>query len=560
MSPFKALAVAATLSAATGAAAQPTAEAQASADKIRAHITFLASDLLEGREAGSKGFDIAANYVASQFAQLGLKPAGGKGGYFQPVPLVAYRPADEGRYVLRGKDGTATPLVFAEDVMPGRSPSSAEIKVGAPMVFVGFGVTAPEHRRDDYKGLDVKGKIVVVLSGAPAGFQSEERAYYASARTKRLVAAQHGAAGLITVEKPDDEKRRPFAAGKRIWKTWSMTWRQPDGAPFDPAATAPNLGNVSVGGAAKLFAGGKVPYAELVAEAARPNGAPTRFNLPGSLEVTLRSETQAIESENVAGLLEGSDPALKDEVVVLSAHLDHIGITPPVNGDSINNGALDNAAGVATTLEVARAFQESGKRPRRSILFLTVTGEEKGLIGAEYFAHNPTVPLRSLVANVDLDMPVLLYDFTDVVAFGSDRSGIGPAVMRAASRMGVALSPDPLPEEGLFTRSDHFRFVEVGVPAVFLMTGFQNGGEAKYRGFLAGCYHHPCDDLAQPIDYLTGAKFARLNYEITREVADLDQRPLWNKGDFFASRFAPRALVAGEPGAGGSAPAVVEAH
>jgi Zn-dependent M28 family amino/carboxypeptidase len=229
---------------------------------------------------------------------------------------------------------------------------------------------------------------------------------------------------------------------------------------------------------------------------------------------------------------------------VLSAHLDHIGVTPPVDGDSINHGALDNAAGVATTLEVARAFQESGQKPRRSILFLTVTGEEKGLLGAEYFAHNPTVGRGSLVANVDLDMPILFYDFTDVIAFGSDRSGVGPAVRKAAGRMGVALSPDPLPEEGLFTRSDHFRFVEVGVPAVFLMTGFQNGGEAKFRGFLATCYHRPCDDVSQPIDYAVGAKFARLNYEITRELADAEARPLWVKGDFFGTKFAPKQMIA----------------
>jgi Zn-dependent M28 family amino/carboxypeptidase len=219
-------------------------------------------------------------------------------------------------------------------------------------------------------------------------------------------------------------------------------------------------------------------------------------------------------------------------------------VTPPVKGDSINNGALDNAAGVATTLEVARTFAESGQRPRRSILFLTVTGEEKGLLGAQYFARNPTLGARPIVANVDLDMPILFYDFTDVIAFGSDRSGIGPAVRRAAGRMGVALSPDPMPEEGLFTRSDHFRFVEVGVPAVFLMTGFANGGEEKFRGFLAGCYHHPCDDLSQPIDYAAGAKFARLNYEITRELADGDTRPLWVKGDFFGTKFAPPTMIA----------------
>jgi len=520
------------------------AESQRAAERVRAHITFLASDLLQGREAGSPGYDIAANYVASQFAQLGLKPAGANGGYFQPVPLLAARPGDEGRFVLKGKDGAEVPLVFGEDVMPGKPFGAAERKVSAPLVFVGFGVVAPEHRRDDYKGLDVKGKIVVVLSGAPAGFQTEERAYYANGRTKRAQAAAHGAVGLVSIYLPADEKRRPFADGKRTWQSWAMTWRKPDGTPADVAIETPQLASLSVASAAKLFAGAKKTYAEVVEAAEKPKGDPPRFALAASLDATLRIETKTLESANVAGLIEGSDPKLKGEVVVLSAHLDHIGVTPPVRGDGINNGALDNAGGIATTLEVARAFQQAGKAPRRSVLVLAVTGEEKGLLGAEYFARNPTMPLSALAADVNLDMPILTYDFLDVVAFGAERSSLAGAVRKAAAREGVALSPDPLPEEGLFTRSDHFRFVEVGVPSTFLMTGFQNGGEAKFRGFLADCYHKPCDDLSQGIDYAAGAKFARINYQIAREIADADARPLWNKGDFFASKFASPGMIA----------------
>jgi Zn-dependent M28 family amino/carboxypeptidase len=525
---------------ASTAAAQPEADLARSADNVRAHMGFLASDLLKGREAGTEGYDIAAAYVAAQFQQLGLKPAGDKYSYFQAVPLVAFRAVDQGAYVLRGRDGRATPLVFGEDVLVARNAGPAERQVSAPMVFVGFGVVAPERRRDDYRGLDVRGKIVVALSGAPAGFQTEERAYYASGRTKRAEAARHGAVGFIQLGTPAEEKRRPFEAGARTWQAWAMTWRQPDGAPFDAAPSVPVLGSVSVKGAEKLFAGARVSFAKVVAEAEKPAGDPPRFALPGSLEVTLRSESKVVESVNVAGLIEGSDPKLKDEVIVLSAHLDHVGVTPPVDGDEINNGALDNAAGIATTLEVARAFQASGQAPRRSLLFLAVTAEEKGLLGAEYFARNPTIPASRLVANVNLDMPILTYDFLDVVAFGAERSTLGAAVRRAAERTGVALSPDPLPEEGLFTRSDHFRFVEIGVPSAFLMTGFGNGGEAAFRGFLADCYHKPCDDLAQSIDYAAGAKFARINYEITRDLADADARPAWNPGDFFGDKFGKR--------------------
>ncbi|MDB5422697.1 MAG: aminopeptidase [Phenylobacterium sp.] len=540
-SKFLAASLAGLLSATTPAAAAPLAgsDAARSARNMQAHMTFLSSDLLEGREAGSRGFDIAADYVASQFRQLGLTPAGDKGTFFQSVPLWASRPAGPGGLVLKRPAGDIA-LVFGEDYFPGRTPTTGETRVSAPLVFVGLGVVAPEHGRDDYKGLDVTGKIVVAIAGAPNGLQTEERAYYANVRTKRREAARHGAVGYIALETPLGEKLRPFAEGLRTWDSWAMTWRGRDGQPFDPAPGVPNLATVSVKGAMKLFAGAPLTYAEAVAAADRPD-IPSRFDLPASAEVRMVSETRVVESRNVAALLPGADPRLKDEVVVLSAHLDHIGITQPVNGDAINNGTLDNAAGVATTLEVARALSEARKPPRRSVLFLTVTGEEKGLLGAEYFARNPSVPLQKIVADVDIDMPVLTYDFTDVVAFGADRSGVGPAVRRAAARVGLTLSDDPIPEEGLFTRSDHYRFVEVGVPAVFLMTGFANGGEKAFRSFLAHCYHRPCDDLFQPIDYRAGAKFARINYEITRELADMPTRPTWNRGDFFGEKFATGA-------------------
>jgi hypothetical protein len=531
------------LSISSAASAQGGSEAQASADRIRAHVAFLASDLLQGREAGTPGYDIAANYVASQFAQLGLTPGGENGTYFQNVPLVAFRPADQGAYVVRARNDSAVPLAFGEDVLIGRNAGARDHEVSAPLVFAGYGVVAPERGRNDYRGLNVKGKIAVLLSGAPEAFQTEERAFYGNLRTKREAAEKAGAVGVILLSTPRDEARRPFDEGARTWRAWSMTWRKPDGAAYDPAPGAPGLATVSVKGAEKLFAGAPRTFAQVIAEADKPRGDPPRFPLATAMDVTLKAEVRNIQSTNVAGVLEGSDPKLRDEVVVLSAHLDHIGVTPPLDGDEINNGALDNAGGIATTLEAARAFQQSGKRPRRTVLFLAVTAEEKGLLGAQYYALNPTVR-GEMVANVNLDMPILTYDFLDVVAFGAERSTLGSAVRAAAQRSGVALSPDPMPEEGLFVRSDHFRFVEVGVPSTFLMTGFQNGGEARFRGFLRDCYHKPCDDLSQPIDYAAGAKFARINYEIAREIADSAERPRWIKGDFFGTRFAPATAVA----------------
>ena len=462
-----------------------------------------------------------------------MKPGAANGTYFQRVSMVAGRPSDEGAIVLTSKAGP-TPLKFAEDYLPGRNLLSASTHVAAPLVFVGYGVRTATQ--DDYAGLNVKGKIVVALSGAPGGLQTEERAYYANTRTKRLAAEARGAVGFITIMAPSDEKRRPFANSARQWRNWNMAWRMPDGAAFSPAASTPDLGMLSVKGAAKLFVGARRSYDEVVKAA--ETGAPPRFALPYGLDATINTEAKIADSVNVVGRIDGNDPKLKDEVVVLSAHLDHIGVTPPVNADSINNGALDNAGGVATTLEVARAFVE-GEPPRRTLLFLLNTAEEKGLVGADYFARNPPTA-APIVANINLDMPILTYDFIDVVAFGAERSTLGPAVQRAAMRMGLKLSPDPLPEEGLFTRSDHFRFVEQGVPSVFLMTGFENGGREAFTSFLKDHYHKPGDDLSLPIDYGAGAKFAAINYEIAREVADADARPAWNPGDFFGTLFGRR--------------------
>lgn len=519
---------------AQGAAAQIPVEQ--SAANIHAHMTFLASDLLKGREAGSPEYDIAANYVAAQMEQLGLKPMGDHGSYFQAVPLYGFRLAGPGSMTLHGKD--TVDMVFGQDfVASGRGMGHVgDFKIDAPLVFAGFGVVAPQHGRDDYKGLDVRGKIVVVMEGAPKAYQSEERAYYGSGATKAMIASAHGAVAILQMSTPSDERRQPFSNGARQYQSWGMTWRNTDGTPF-LRSPIPSLGVISVAGAAKMFAGAKQSADTLFAWEVGSQAPMRGFALPQSLRATFTVEGKMVESKNIVGLLPGTDPKLKSQYVVLSAHLDHLGITPPVNGDSINNGALDNASGVATTLEVAHMFS-AAKPPRRSLLFLIDTAEEKGLLGADYFARNATVPLSAISSDVDLDMPILTYDFTDVTAFGADRSSIGPAVARAAARMNIKLSPDPLPEEGIFVRSDHYRFVEQGVPAVFLTTGFANGGEAAWRDFLAHHYHKPSDDLSLPIRYDAGAKFARLNYEVTRELADDDARPVWNKGDFFGDLFA----------------------
>jgi Zn-dependent M28 family amino/carboxypeptidase len=518
-----------------------------SAEAIKAHMTFLADDAMEGREAGTRGYDIAANYVAAQYALLGVKPGGDKGSYLQRVPLLAFRPSGEGAVTLTGADGAAVALKYGEDYLPNAQAQAADLSVEAPLVFVGYGVVDATRGRDDYAGLDVKGKIVVMLTGAPSSIQTEERAHLSSPNTKRTEAAKRGAIGVLTIPTTSGEKRRPFARGLAGMKEWRVTWRDAQDVGAIRAPAAPALAQISLAGAAKLFAGAPTALDAVLAEAEKPEGAVKGFPLASKAKVVLKTEIEKRESSNVVGIIEGSDPKLKAQTVILSAHLDHIGIKENAKPgeDRVNNGALDNASGIATLLEVARGFKNTKIRPRRSIVLLAVTGEEKGLVGSDYFANNPTVKKADIAADVNLDMPVLLYPFTDVIAFGADRSTVGEAVKKAAGRVGVALSGDPMPDEGLFTRSDHYRFVEQGVPSVFLMTGFQNGGEKAFTTFLKTNYHHPGDDLNQPIDYQAAAKFALVNYEIARELANTPARPVWKKGDFFGAAFAP----AGHPSA-----------
>jgi hypothetical protein len=503
---------------------------------LRAHVGFLASDALKGREAGTPEYDIAANYVAAQFEALGLKPAGGKDSYLQPVPLVLVRPDGEGSVSLT-RGGTTTRLAFGTDYLPGGSPIAPETVKDAPLVFVGFGVVAPGFKRDDYAGVDVKGKIVVMLAGAPATLPTEERAHYGNGVTKRKLAAERGAVGTITVYTPTREKVSPFARGARNWRAYGATWARADGTPEYVGGTAPGLATLSLAGAEKLFAG-MAGGAKAVFAAAEGKTAKTKaMPLGMTAQVAVKTEIKRLMSSNVAGLLEGSDPVLKDQVVVLSAHLDHTGICPEVKGDTICNGAMDNAVGIASMIEVAHGFKHLKVRPKRSILFLAVTAEEKGLVGADYFAQNPTLPAGTLVANVNLDMPIITYDFKDVVAFGAERSTIGPAVARAAATRGIALVPDPQPDQGLFTRSDHYRFVQQGVPSVFLVTGPGGEGAAVFKAFLKDHYHQPSDDMSLPFNWAAGAKFVGVNLAIARELADAPERPRWNKGDFFGTLY-----------------------
>jgi Zn-dependent M28 family amino/carboxypeptidase len=493
---------------------------------MKAHVMFLASDTLRGREAGSAEFMIAADYVAAQFYAAGLKPAGDGGSYIQKVPLVTYRAADHGDVVLTRPGAAPVRLAFGEDYTPGVVATAAQTALDAPVVFVGYGLVAPDYHRDDYAGVDVRGKIVAFFGGAPLNFQSEERAHFQNPTTKAVIAAAHGAVGAIVLT------RAPLWQGGAHYDRPRTTWAHADGTGDAPGV--PILATLSGTGAAKLFVGAKTPWAQIASRVADSNAILPAEPLGIEATIALHTRFEPAASGNVAALLPGSDPKLGREIVVLSAHLDHLGVGPPdAKGDTIYNGAEDNAVGVASLIEEARRFQVSGKRPRRSILFLALTAEEKGLVGSDYFAKHPTVPLATIVADVNLDMPILTYPFEDMIAFGADRSSLGPIVAQAVGTLGVTLSPDPDPGQGFFVRSDHYRFVQQGVPSVFLWPGQKGPGKAATDDFLAHHYHQPSDDLSQPIDWAQGIRFVDANYAIARAIADGDQRPRWNKGDFF---------------------------
>lgn len=500
---------------------------------MKAHVMFLASDAMRGREAGTNEYEIAAQYVAAQFYAAGLRPGGVDGSYLQPVPLLSSRPADKGTLTLT-RGGAPTTLVFGEDYLPTPNPERAVTAIDAPLAFAGYGIVAPQYGRDDYRGVDVRGKIVAILNGAPGSFDGEERAHFGSVSNKAAIAAAKGAAAVIVMETPASASVRPFARLAENWDEWRMTWADAQGRGHLPAKGTPILATLSARGAARLFAGDKSWASALKAiEAGRERIAP--FVSGAQLAVALKTETKVVTSSNVAGLIPGSDPRLKDEVVVLTAHLDHVGVgKADERGDTINNGAMDNAMGIASLIEEAKRFQASDKPPRRSIMFLAVTAEEKGLIGADYFVHNSTVPKDRIVANVNLDMPVITYEFEDMIAFGAAHSTLGDIVARATASVGVGVGKDPMPEQGFFVRSDHYRFVQQGIPSVFLWPGLAGPGAEAFNRFLATRYHRPSDEITNPeIKWDQGVRFIEANYVIAREIADADVRPVWKKGDFF---------------------------
>ena len=513
-----------------------------SATRIRAHVEFLADDALEGREAGTRGYDVAAHYVASQMAQYGLEPAADDGSWFQKVPLRKSSLLSSGLQVAAPGVPVADIAIPDEGIVAPNS-RNPDLRLTGGVVFAGYGVTAPDLGYDDYKGLDVKGKFALIFYNAPSTFPSEMKAHYSSQPQKFRAAADHGAIGVITMFRPGDAAAPPWDRLKGYGTQPTVTTLLPDGTPVMAEPRLQAVSYVSEAGARKILAGSPVTFEDAAQHAG--DGKTGGAALTSTITLTVKSKYDEAQSENVVGKLKGSAPSLASTSVVLTAHLDHLGVKPSGEGDRINNGAYDNATGSAILLEVARAFTEAPTRPKRPVLVVFVTGEEKGLIGSDYFARYPVKAAGTIVADVNLDMPVFMTASKDIVAFGAENSTLDAVVKRAIAAEGYTLSPDPMPEQNIFARSDQYSFVKRGIPSVYLEPGFtaadpKVNGREVFESFLNGHYHQPSDDLSLPMDLEAVARFADANYLIAREIANDPVAPTWKKGNFFGKVYGTK--------------------
>ena len=511
------------------------------AAQVQQHMRTLADDAMEGRGLGSPGYEKALQYVEQALTSYKLAPAGERGGFRQRVPLRNSVVTEAKSAMSVRSAGGRKALAYGRDFLLGADPLRAEVTIDdAPVVFVGYGVSAPGLGYDDYAaGIDVKNKVVAYLSGAPAKLPSNERAYYSSGAVKEAEAVKRGAIGTISFTSPDDPRFR-WDVSVATGKQGSYAWIDDQGNPNrgDPALRGSASLNHS--GVQAIFAGASKTPAQ-VFEAAKAS-TPQAFDLATRVSLTTTSTHTDVESANVVARLEGSDPALRGEHVVYVAHVDHFGRGVAMNGDDIYNGAHDNASGVAIVLEVARAYAALPTRPRRSVIFLFVTAEERGLLGSDYFARHPTVPKESIVADLTLDMPFLYHALLDIVPYGAQHSSLKGPVTKAAERLGIAIGEDPIPEQVLFIRSDHFSFVRQGVPSLFIKSGFKTGdpardGAAINAGSRRDVYHQPNDDMSQAFDFEAGAAHAKVNFLTGWQVAQTTARPAWNPGDFFGTLF-----------------------
>ncbi|MDX6385930.1 MAG: hypothetical protein QOK48_3503 [Blastocatellia bacterium] len=512
---------------------------------LRAHIKFLSDDRLEGRGTGARGGETAALYIAEQFEALGLKGAGARGSFWQPVSLVGVKADPKTELRINGAT-KAEAFKFADDFVAFTGAQTERVSVNAELVFVGYGIDAPEQKWNDYKGSaeDYRGKILVMLVNDPPAtaaepdlFGGRRLTYYGRWTYKYEEAARRGAAGVILLH-TNDSAGYPWS----VVRTSNGSWR------FDIARTASTKTPflkvrswMTDDAAHRMMQLAGLNLGDLRRQAASRDFKPVKLNLTASLD--LNSEVKRVEAPNVAAILPGRDPKLKDEYVVFSAHWDHLGIgAPDKTGDTIYNGALDNATGVASVLEIARVLTNMplAERPRRSILFLIPTAEEQGLIGAEWYSQHPLVPIEKTAANINLDSMNIHGPTHDFVPLGAERSSLKAVVEAIARERGLRISPDPRPEQGSFYRSDHFPFAKVGVPSISLKEGEdyvgrpKGWGEKNFKEYNDAHYHQPSDEFRDDWDFRGMIQEAEFAMAIGRRVADMNTMPKFNPIDEFA--------------------------
>lgn len=497
------------------------------------YVKVLAADNMQGRETGSKELQAAEAYVVTQLKQAGLQPAGSKG-FYQPIKLISRQLDEKDSSLALIRDGKTEPLALGEDaILSTRVDLAPEVQ--APLVFIGWGLTVPEQNYDDLAGLDVKGKVVVLINGAPSEIPGALAAHHQSSAERWRVLRQAGAIGVVALLNP--------ASMDIPWSRIALNRNHVTMSLADPKFNETEGEQLSVlfnpAQGDRLFAGSGHTFQEIVAAAKERKQLP-RFPLAVSIKATAKLEKHEVESANVIAKLPGSDPELNNEYVVLSAHIDHIGVGEPVNGDRIYNGAMDNASGSAVLLDVASSLKKSGTKLKRSLLFVFVTGEEKGLLGSRYFTAYPTVNPKAMVADINIDMFLPIVPLKLLTVWGLSESDLGDDARRVAEARGIQVQADPQPQRNIFIRSDQYNFIRHGIPALMMGVAPDPNSPEQiklFQDWLTHRYHAPSDDLDQPVDLSAAAQYEEVIRALMIDVADNQQRPQW-KPDSFFRRFA----------------------
>jgi len=497
-----------------------------------AFVEALANDEMQGRNTGSPEHLKAAQYVAAEFAKSGLKPAGVEG-YIQPVKFKGRKLVESGCSLELIRGGKAERLVLGEDALIGVRVDPSD-SVEAPLVFAGYGLVVPESKYNDFTGLDLRGRIIVTIAGGPSDIPGPLKSHYQFVTERARFLKQAGVAGTVIIQNP--------RMADIPWSRLALARFQEAMSLADPSLS--DDAGLKIGvtmnpdRADKWFAGSGHELKDLLAlvDAGKPL---PRFPLAPSLRAKVKVERRELESQNVVGIRPGTDAALKNEYVVLSAHLDHVGVGEPINGDRIYNGAMDDASGVAALLDIAAALNEAKTQTKRSLLFLAVTGEEKGLLGSRYFAAHPTVELKSLVADLNMDMFLPLYPLHLATVWGLNESDLGDLARRVSKSLDVEVQDDPQPQRNVFIRSDQYSFIRRGVPSLMMAFGYTLGSKEEEiaKQWLTNRYHAPSDDLNQPVDMKAAGQYNRLMMALAEAVANNPARPKW-KADSFFRRFA----------------------